>query len=125
MNGNDLACYRHRQSALRAIRAFDMDDDMGKLRHLIQGKYVNLAKYGLGKVEPEDAVLQLITWYEMGCKVKGKGGVELAHSVGTKLTGKYGMGISYWGLNPGQEDGNEGNGNGGLTGNARKDVYGF
>ncbi|MCK4444996.1 MAG: hypothetical protein KAW09_10655, partial [Thermoplasmata archaeon] len=70
-------------------------------------------------------LFQLILWYEEGCKIKGKGGVELAHSAGMKLTGKYGMGISFWDLNPGQEDGNEGNGNGGLSGNSRKDVYGF
>ncbi len=125
MQGNDLACYRHRQNALRAIRAFDMDDDMGRLHHLIQGKYVNLKKYGVGKMKPEEAVFQLIKWYEEGCKVKGKGGVELAHSAGMRLTGKYGMGISYWGFNPGQEEGNEGNGNGGLTGASRKDVYGI
>ncbi len=123
MFGNEMSCYRHRQNALRAIRAFDMDDDKGRLHNLIQGKYVNMAKYGLGKMEPEEALFQLILWYEEGCKVKG--GVELAHSVGMKLTGKYGMGISFWGLNPGQEDGNEGNGNGGLSGIGRKDIYGF
>ncbi|MCK4443134.1 MAG: hypothetical protein KAW09_01220, partial [Thermoplasmata archaeon] len=52
MFGNELSCYRHRQNALRAIRAFDMDDDMGLLHHLIQGKFVNMVKYGLGKIEP-------------------------------------------------------------------------
>ncbi|MCK4444997.1 MAG: hypothetical protein KAW09_10660, partial [Thermoplasmata archaeon] len=101
MHGQDLACYRHRQNALRAIRAFDMDDDKGLLHHLIQGKYVNLKKYGAGFLEPEEAVHQLIEWYEEGCKIKGKSGVETAHSAGMRLTGKYGMGISYWGFNPG------------------------
>jgi len=41
------------------------------------------------------------------------------------LTGHYGMGQSYWGFIPGQEEGNEGNGNGGLNGRDRKAVYGF
>jgi hypothetical protein len=41
------------------------------------------------------------------------------------LTDTYGMGIAYWGFIPGQEEGNEGNGNGGLTGRDRKTVYGF
>lgn len=125
MFGKELSCYRHRQGALRAIRAFDMDDDMGMLHDLVQGKYVNLAKYGAGRMEPEEAVYQLILWFEMGCKIKGKGGVEVAHSAGMMLTDTYGMGIAYWGFIPGQEEGNEGNGNGGLTGKDRKTVYGF
>ncbi|UCD91842.1 MAG: hypothetical protein JSV43_06285 [Methanobacteriota archaeon] len=125
MFGKELSCYRHRQAALRAIRAFDMDDDWGMLHDLVQGKYVNLAKYGAGKMEPEEAVYQLILWYETGCKKKGKGGVEVAHSAGMMLTDTYGMGTAYWGFIPGQEEGNEGNGNGGLTGRDRKTVYGF
>ncbi len=125
MFGNELSCYRHRQNALRAIRAFDLDDDMGMLHNLIQGQYVNMAKYGLGHIEPEAALFQLILWYGEGCEANGKGGVQTAHSAGMMLTGKYGMGISYWELNPGQEGGNEGNGNGGLTGDSRHEIYGF
>ncbi|MEE9116709.1 MAG: hypothetical protein V3U09_07420 [Thermoplasmata archaeon] len=55
----------------------------------------------------------------------GNDDVEHAHSASSSLTGQYGMGMEYWGFAPGQEEGNEGNGNGGLTGQDGKDVYGF
>ncbi len=124
MEGNELTCYRHRQNALRAIRSFDMDDDWGMLHDLEPGGNVLLGEYG-NEVEPEKAVLQLIVWYEMSCGHVHDGGVRLAHSVGMMLTTTYGMGIDFWGFVPGQEEGNEGNGNGGLTGSSRHEVYGF
>jgi hypothetical protein len=37
MFGNDQSCYRHRQNALRTLRAFDMDDDDGMLHNLEPG----------------------------------------------------------------------------------------
>jgi hypothetical protein len=37
MFGNDMSCYRHRQNALRTLRAFDMDDDDGMLHN---GRYL-------------------------------------------------------------------------------------
>jgi hypothetical protein len=118
----ELACYRHSQNALRAMRSFDMDDDWGMLHDLEPGGYVQLDEQGT-LAEPEEAVFQLISWFAMGCEHKD--GVRLAHSVGMMLTNTYGMGIDYWGFAPGQEEGNEGNGNGGLTGKNRQDVYGF
>ena len=124
MQSKDLACYRHRQNALRAIRSFDMDDDWEMLHDLEPGGKVLLDDYG-NEAEPEKAVLQLVLWYGMGCNYRGEGGVRLAHSVGMRLTTDYGMGIDYWGFVPGQEEGNEGNGNGGLTGSSRHEVYGF
>lgn len=124
MEGNELGCYRHRQNALRAIRSFDMDDDWEMLHDLEPGGKVLLDDYG-NEALPEEAVLQMVLWYEMGCECKGEGGVRLAHSVGMKLTTNYGMGIDFWGFVPGQEEGNEGNGNGGLTGSSRHEVYGF
>jgi len=120
MFGNDMSCYRHRQNALRTLRAFDMDDDEGMLHNLEPGDLVNLDG---SQQAPEDAILLLISWFENGCG--GGDDVEHAHSASSSLTGHYGMGMQYWGFAPGQEEGNEGNGNGGLTGQDRKDVYGF
>ena len=120
MFGNEQSCYRHRQNALRTLRAFDMDDDEGMLHNLEPGDQVLL---GGSALDPEDALLLLISWYENGCG--GGDDVEHAHSASSSLTGHYGMGMQYWGFAPGQEEGNEGNGNGGLTGQDRKDVYGF
>lgn len=124
MESRDLACYRHRQNAIRAIRSFDMDDDWGMLHDLEPGGYVDLSDEGLEMVVPEDAVILMISWYSNGCRARING-VAAAHSLGMMLTTKYGMGIDFWGFAPGQEEGNEGNGNGGLTGHSRKDVYGF
>lgn len=121
MFGDDLSCYRHKQNALRTLRAFDMDDDEGMLHNLEVDDEVIV---GDQNMLPEDAVLLLLSWFEVGCKV-GHENVERAHSASASLTGHYGMGMQYWGFAPGQEEGNEGNGNGGLTGQARKDVYGF
>jgi hypothetical protein len=120
MFGDDQSCYRHRQNALRTIRAFDSDDDEGMLHNLEPGDLVNV---GGTLLSPEDAVFLLISWFENGCG--GGNDVEHAHSASSSLTGHYGMGMEYWGFAPGQEEGNEGNGNGGLTGQDRKDVYGF
>lgn len=125
MEGSSLACYRLRQNALRAIRSFDMDDDWGMLHDLEPGGFVDFTEQGAGLIEPEDAVMQLVSWYAGGCENKVGGDVRVAHSAGMMLTTKYGMGIAFWGFVPGQEEGNEGNGNGGLTGNSRKEVYGF
>jgi hypothetical protein len=118
MNGNDLSCYRHKQNALRTIRAFDMDDDDGML---------DTAKWAaqMGTAVPERELLTAISWYENGCGLSGQNDVEGAHSYTSSLTGSFGMGMEYWGFAPGQEEGNEGNGNGGLTGNDRKDAYGW
>ncbi len=120
MFGDEQSCYRHRQNALRTIRAFDMDDDEGQLHNLEPGDLVNL---GGTLLAPEDAIFLLISWFENGCG--GGDDVEHAHSASSSLTGHYGMGMQFWGFAPGQEEGNEGNGNGGLTGQDRKDVYGF
>jgi hypothetical protein len=120
MMGDDLSCYRHRQNALRTMRAFDMDDDDGMLHNLEPGDLVNIDG---SQMAPEDAILLLISMYEAGCG--GGDDVEHAHSASASLTGHYGMGMEFWGFAPGQEEGNEGNGNGGLTGQDRKDVYGF
>ncbi len=120
MFGNDQSCYRHRQNALRTLRAFDMDDDEGMLHNLEPGDLVNVGGALMG---PEDAILLLVSFFENGCG--GGDDVEHAHSASSSLTGHYGMGMQYWGFAPGQEEGNEGNGNGGLTGQDRKDVYGF
>ncbi len=120
MFGDEQSCYRHRQNALRTLRAFDMDDDEGMLHNLEPGDLVNLGGALMG---PEDAILLLVSWFENGCG--GGDDVEHAHSASSSLTGSYGMGMQYWGFAPGQEEGNEGNGNGGLTGQDRKDVYGF
>jgi hypothetical protein len=125
MEGNDLACYRLRQNALRAMRSFDMDDDWDMLHDLEPGGFVDFTEQGAGLIEPEDAVMQLVSWYAGGCENGVGGNARVAHSAGMMLTTKYGMGIDYWGFAPGQEEGNEGNGNGGLTGNSRKEVYGF
>ncbi|UCD92435.1 MAG: hypothetical protein JSV43_00425 [Methanobacteriota archaeon] len=122
MFGDDQSCYRHRQNALRTIRAFDMDDDEGMLHNLEPGDLVLLDG---ATMTPEDAVLLLLSFYEGGCQANGHNDVEHAHSASSGLTGHYGMGMEYWGFAPGQEEGNEGNGNGGLTGRDRKDVYGF
>lgn len=122
MFGNDLSCYRHRQNALRTMRAFDMDDDEGMLHNLEVGDLVILDG---SPMAAEDALLLLISWFENGCGMNGHEDVEHAHSASSGLTGQYGMGMQYWGFAPGQEEGNEGNGNGGLTGQDRKDVYGF
>jgi hypothetical protein len=121
MFGNDLSCYRHRQNALRTLRAFDSDDDEGMTHNLEPGDEVRV---GDTNMPPEAAILLLLSWYEMGCNSGTHENVEQAHSESSHLTGQYGMGISYWGLNPGQEEGNEGNGNGGLTGQDWHDVYG-
>jgi hypothetical protein len=118
MFGEDQSCYRHRQNALRTLRAFDMDDDEGMLHNLEPGDEVLLDG---SPTLPEDAVLLLISWFENGCG--GGDDVEHAHSASSSLTGHYGMGMQFWGFAP--EEGNEGNGNGGLTGQDRKDVYGF
>lgn len=120
MLGGELACHRHSQNALRTLRAFDMDDDEGMLHNLIPGDLVDVD--GL-PMTPEDAILLMISWFENGCG--GGDDIEHAHSVSAGLTGKYGMGAEFWGFAPGQEEGNEGNGNSGLTGQDRKDVYGF
>jgi hypothetical protein len=122
MFGDEQSCYRHRQNALRTMRAFDMDDDEGMLHNLEPGDLVLLDGNALA---PEDALLVLLSYYEGGCKASGHNDVEHAHSASSGLTGHYGMGMQYWGFAPGQEEGNEGNGNGGLTGQDRKDVYGF
>jgi hypothetical protein len=122
MFGDDQSCYRHRQNALRTMRAFDMDDDDGMLHNLEPGDLVLMDGAAMA---PEDAVLLLISFYEGGCRASGHNDVEHAHSASSGLTGHYGMGMEYWGFAPGQEEGNEGNGNGGLTGQDRKDVYGF
>ena len=120
MFGDEQSCYRHRQNALRTIRAFDMDDDEGQLHNLEPGDLVNV---GGTLLAPEDAIFLLISWFENGCG--GGDDVEHAHSASSSLTGQYGMGMEFWGFAPGQEEGNEGNGNGGLSGQDRKDVYGF
>jgi hypothetical protein len=122
MFGDDQSCYRHRQNAMRTLRAFDMDDDGGMLHNLEPGDLVLLDGAAMA---PEDAVLLLISFFEGGCRASGHNDVEHAHSASSGLTGHYGMGMEYWGFAPGQEEGNEGNGNGGLTGQDRKDVYGF
>ncbi|MCK5292376.1 MAG: hypothetical protein KAR39_10220, partial [Thermoplasmata archaeon] len=122
MFGDEQSCYRHRRNALRTLRAFDMDDDEGMLHNLEPGDVVLLD--GAPKA-PEEAILLIISWYENGCKMSGHEDVEHAHSASSSLTGHYGMGMQYWGFAPGQEEGNEGNGNGGLSGQDRKDVYGF
>ncbi len=122
MFGGDQSCYRHRQNALRTLRAFDMDDDEGMLHNLEPGDLVLLDGAAMA---PEDAILLLISFYEGGCQMTGHNDVEHAHSASSGLTGHYGMGMQYWGFAPGQEEGNEGNGNGGLTGQDRKDIYGF
>ncbi|MCK5290418.1 MAG: hypothetical protein KAR39_00170 [Thermoplasmata archaeon] len=120
MFGDEQSCYRHRQNALRTLRAFDMDDDEGMLHNLEPGDVVNV---GGALLLPEDAIMLLVSFFENGCG--GGDDVEHAHSASSSLTGHYGMGMQYWGFAPGQEEGNEGNGNGGLTGQDRKDVYGF
>jgi hypothetical protein len=120
LSGGEQVCYRHSQDALRTLRAFDMDDDEGMLHNLIPGDVVEVDGQ---LMTPEDAILLMISWFDNGCGVKN--GVEKVHSVSAQLTGKHGMGPQYWGFIPGQEEGNEGNGNGGLTGQDRKDVYGF
>jgi hypothetical protein len=122
MFGDDLSCYRHRQNALRTMRAFDMDDDEGMLHNLEPGDQVLLDGSPMAS---EDAILLLISWFERGCRGTNHEDIEHAHSASSSLTGHYGMGMEYWGFSPGQEEGNEGNGNGGLTGQDRKDVYGF
>jgi hypothetical protein len=122
MFGDEQSCYRHRRNALRTLRAFDMDDDEGMLHNLEPGDVVLLD--GAPQL-PEDAILLIISWYSNGCKMTGHEDVEHAHSASSSLTGHYGMGMQYWGFAPGQEEGNEGNGNGGLSGQDRKDVYGF
>jgi hypothetical protein len=122
MFGDEMSCYRHRRNALRTLRAFDMDDDEGMLHNLELGGSVLLDG---NPMLPEDAILLIISWYENGCKQTGHEDVEHAHSASSSLTGHYGMGMQYWGFAPGQEEGNEGNGNGGLSGQDRKDVYGF
>ncbi len=122
MFGNDMSCYRHRQSALRKLRSFDMDDDEGMLHNLEPGDLVNIDGQ---LVAAEEAILLMISWFENGCRETGHEDVEHAKSAASGLTGHYGMGQAYWGFIPGQENGNEGNGNGGLNGKARKDVYGF
>ena len=122
MFGDEQSCYRHRQNALRTLRAFDMDDDDGMTHNLEPGGLVLLDGNAMA---PEDAILLLLSYYEGGCKASGHNDVEHAHSASSSLTGHYGMGMQYWGFAPGQEEGNEGNGNGGLTGQDRKDVYGF
>jgi hypothetical protein len=124
MFGEDQSCYRHRQNALRTLRAFDMDDDEGMLHNLEPGDLVILDDKD-NPVAPEEALLLLISFYEGGCRSSGHNDVEHAHSASSSLTGHYGMGMQYWGFAPGQEEGNEGNGNGGLSGQERKDVYGF
>ncbi|UCD91594.1 MAG: hypothetical protein JSV43_04880, partial [Methanobacteriota archaeon] len=122
MFGDEQSCYRHRRNALRTLRAFDMDDDEGMLHILEPGDLVLVD--GM-LMEPDEAILVIISYYEGGCKQTGHNDVEHAHSASSGLTGHYGMGMQYWGFAPGQEEGNEGNGNGGLTGQDRKDVYGF
>jgi hypothetical protein len=117
MFGNHLACYRHKQNALRTMRAWDMDDDTGPM---------DMAKYlAHGGVDPEADLLLAISWFENGCHMSGQNDVEGAHSFTASLTGSFGNGMQYWGFAPGQEEGNEGNGNGGLTGQDRKAAYGF
>jgi hypothetical protein len=118
MFGNHLSCYRHKQNALRTMRAFDMDDDQGLL---------DTAKWAsqMPGLDPERELLLTISWFENGCGLSGQNDVEGAHSYSSSLTGSFGMGMQYWGFAPGQEEGNEGNGNGGLTGNDRKDAYGW
>ncbi len=126
MFGDDLSCYRHRQNALRKLRSFDMDDDEGLLHNLEPGGLVMIVIQGDAKpVTPEDAILLMLSWYENGCRGTGHEDVEHAKSAASGLTGHYGMGQEYWGFVPGQEEGNEGNGNGGLNGRDRKAVYGF
>ncbi|MFQ5884554.1 MAG: hypothetical protein ACE5IO_05575, partial [Thermoplasmata archaeon] len=120
MFGDEQSCYRHRRNALRTLRAFDMDDDEGMLHNLEPGDLVLLDKV---LMDPEEAILLILSWYENGCG--GGDDVEHASSASSGLTGQYGMGMQYWGFAPGQEEGNEGNGNGGLTGQDRKDTYGF
>ncbi len=122
MFGEEQSCYRHRQNALRTLRAFDMDDDEGLLHNLEPGDQVLLDG---SPMAPEEAVLLFISWFEHGCRNTGHEDIEHVHSASSSLTGHYGMGMEYWGFAPGQEEGNEGNGNGGLTGKDRKDVYGF
>ncbi|MCK4444228.1 MAG: hypothetical protein KAW09_06775 [Thermoplasmata archaeon] len=122
MFGNEQSCYRHRQNALRKLRSFDFDDDEGMLHNLEPG---DLVKVDDQLMAPEEAILLMVSWYENGCRNTGHEDVEHAKSAASGLTGHYGMGQSYWGLSPGQEEGNEGNGNGGLSGQDRKDVYGF
>jgi hypothetical protein len=117
MFGNHLSCYRHKQNALRTMRAWDMDDDQGPM---------DMAKYlAHGGVDPEADLLLAISWFENGCHMSGQNDVEGAHSFTSSLTGSFGNGMQYWGFAPGQEEGNEGNGNGGLTGNDRKAAYGW
>jgi hypothetical protein len=77
MFGDEMSCYRHRQNALRTIRAFDMDDDKGMLHNLEPGDLVNLD----GSLQaPEDAILLLISWFERGCG--GGDDIEHAHQRG-------------------------------------------
>jgi hypothetical protein len=64
MFGDDQSCYRHRQNALRTLRAFDMDDDDGMLHNLEPGDLVSV---GGALMAPEDAILLLISWFENGC----------------------------------------------------------
>lgn len=118
MFGDHLSCYRHKQNALRTMRAFDMDDDQGML---------DTDKWAaqMGGADPERELLLAIGWFENGCGLPGQNDVEGAHSYTASLTGSFGMGMEYWGFAPGQEEGNEGNGNGGLTGQDRKAAYGF
>jgi hypothetical protein len=118
--GSSQVCYRHSQDALRTLRAFDMDDDEGMLHNLIPGDVVEVDGQ---LMTPEDAILLMISWFDNGCG--GGNDIQHVHSVSARLTGKHGMGAEYWGFVPGQEEGNEGNGNGGLTGQDRKEVYGF
>jgi len=96
------------------------------LHNLEPGGLVMIVVQGDAKpVTPEDAILLMISWFENGCRNTGHEDVEHAKSAASGLTGHYGMGQSYWGFIPGQEEGNEGNGNGGLNGRDRKAVYGF
>lgn len=99
-----------------------MDDDEGMLHNLEPGDLVLMDGAAMA---PEDAIMLLVSFFEGGCQASGHNDVEHAHSASSGLTGHYGMGMQFWGFAPGQEEGNEGNGNGGLTGQDRKDVYGF
>ncbi len=121
MLGKDRSCYVHRQNALRTIRAWDNDIDEGLLHDLEPGDLV-LVDGSL--IEPDETVPLIIGWYENGCKLEDQPDVEHAHEVSADLTDEYGMGMQYWGFTPGQEEGNPGNGNGGLNGKDRKDTYG-
>jgi len=91
MTGNRLSTYRHSQAAQRHIRAADFALDAGM-------------------VEDPDGDYQAAL---AAFKTATDQGYKEAHSTVSHLAQPS---LGYWGLAPGQEEGNEGNGQGGLTG---------